>query len=76
MNENKGNPDKVPEEEYLTEGKAEYTLKTDELGERVMSAYKKIENSVVSGYQKIEDTVINSYKKIEDKFTETFLDKK
>ncbi|MBQ7902477.1 MAG: hypothetical protein IJ362_01975 [Oscillospiraceae bacterium] len=67
MNENKGKLDNVLEEEYLNDNKekTEYTLKTGEIGEKVVSAYKKI-----------EETVVDSYKKIEDKFVETFLEKK
>lgn len=67
MNENKGKLDNVLEEEYLNDNKekAEYTLKTGETGEKVVSTYKKI-----------EETVVDSYKKIEDKFVETFLEKK
>ncbi len=68
MNENKGKLDNVLEVTYLKEErkeKPEYTLKTGELGGKVISAY-----------QKIEDAVVDSYKKIEDKFVETFLEKK
>lgn len=67
MNENKGKLDDVLEEEYLNDNKEkpEYTLKTGEIGEKVVSVYKKI-----------EETVVDSYKKIEDKFVETFLEKK
>ena len=43
---------------------SEYRLKTGKIGEKVTSAY-----------QKIEDTVVGAYKKIEDSFVETFLEK-
>lgn len=78
MNENKGKLDNVLEEEYLNDNKekTEYTLKTGEINEKVVFAYKKIEETVVDSYQKIEDAVVDGYKKIEDKFVETFLEKK
>ncbi len=52
----------------------DYKMKTGELGEKAVAAYKKIENGVVSGYQAIEDAVVGTYQKIEDKFVEKFLE--
>lgn len=77
MIENKGKLDKALEENFLADNskKTEYTLKTGKLGEKVVNAYKKIEDTAVSSYQKIEDTVVDNYKKIENKFVETFLEK-
>ena len=43
---------------------SEYKLKTGKIGEKVVEAY-----------QKIEDTVVGGYKKIEEGFVETFLEK-
>lgn len=43
---------------------SDYKLKTGKIGEKVTSAY-----------QKIEDAVVGGYKKIEDSFVETFLEK-
>ena len=54
---------------------SEYKLKTGKVGEKVVNAYKNVENAVVGGYKKIEDTVVGGYKKIEDAFVETFLEK-
>ena len=42
--------------------------------EKVVNAYKKIDDGVVGGYQAIEDAVVGTYKKIEDKFVEKFLE--
>lgn len=67
MIENKSKLDTALEEKYLSaeSEKAEYTLKTGEVGKKVVNAYKKI-----------EDTFVDGYKKIEGKFVETFLEKK
>ena len=77
MIENKGNLDKTLEENYLSDSseKIEYILKTGELGEKVVNAYKKIENSFTdnmldeAGRLKtggIAEKVVSVYQKIED----------
>ena len=40
---------------------AEYRLKTGKTGEKVVGAYKKIENGVVNGYKKIENAFVNKF---------------
>ena len=52
---------------------AEYQLKTGKVGEKVMDAYKKIENGAVSGYKAIENGVVSGYKKVEKRFADAFL---
>lgn len=49
-------------------------LKTGKVEEKVVGAYKTIENGVVKGYQAIEDAVVGTYQKIEDKFVDKFLE--
>ena len=58
---------------------SEYQLKTGKIGkigEKVVSAYQKIEDGVVGTYKKVEDGVVGAYKKVEDAFVDTFLEKK
>lgn len=53
-----------------------YRLKTGKVEEKVVGAYKTIENGVVKGYKAVEDAVVGTYQKIEDKFVEKFLEEK
>ena len=41
--------------------------------EKVVSAYKMIENGAVGTYKKIEDGVVGAYKKVEDGFVDQFV---
>lgn len=54
---------------------SEYKLKTGKLGEKVVGAYKKVEDTVVGSYKKVEDTVVGGYKKVENAFVDAFLEK-
>ena len=42
-------------------------------GEKVIGAYKMIENGAVGTYKKIEAGVVGAYKKVEDGFVDQFL---
>lgn len=64
---------------------SEYKPKPPKQAQAVMSAYKKIEDTVAGTYKKIEDTVVGAYKKVETgavdahkqvetKFVDAFLD--
>lgn len=52
---------------------ADYQLRTGKAGEKVVDAYKKIENRAVSGYKSIENGVVSGYKKIEKRFVDAFI---
>lgn len=46
---------------------SQYKLKTGKVGEKVVDAYKKIEDTVVGGYKKIEDAFVDAFlEKVED----------
>lgn len=46
---------------------SEYKLKTGKLGEKITSAYQKIEDAVVGGYKKVEDAFVDAFlEKVED----------
>ena len=55
---------------------ADDQMKIGKIGEKVVKAYKAIEDGVVGTYQKIEDGVVGAYQKVEDAFVETFMEKK
>ena len=40
---------------------------------KLVTANKKIADSVVGGYKKIEETVVGGYRKIEDAFVDQYL---
>lgn len=48
---------------------SEYKMKPGKIGEKVIDAYKKMENSVVGGYKKVEDAFVGAFleKSDEDK---------
>lgn len=51
----------------MEETMSEYKLKTGKIGEKVTSAYQKIEDAVVGGYKKIEDSFVNAFlEKVDD----------
>lgn len=51
------------------------SLKTGSVGEKVVSAYQKIEDTVVGSYKKVEDIFVGGYKKVENAFVDAFLEK-
>lgn len=40
---------------------SEYKLKTGKLGEKVVGAYKKVEDAFVGAYKKIEDAFVDRF---------------
>ena len=54
---------------------ADDQMKIGKIGEKVVKAYKAIEDGVVGTYQKIEDGVVGAYQKVEDAFVEKFVAK-
>ena len=60
----------------LTAPKAEDAAtiaRLEKTGEKVVGAYKKIENGTVGTYRKIEDGVVGAYKNVESGFVDQFL---
>lgn len=45
----------------------DYRLKPGKLGEKVVDAYKKVEDGVVGAYKKVEDAFVDKFlEKVED----------
>lgn len=50
---------------------AEYRMKTGKIGEKVIAAYKKIEDGVVGSYKKIEKVFVDNFlEKVEEEKSE------
>ena len=47
----------------------------EQIAERVVEGYQKIEDGVVGGYKKIETGVVDGFNKMTDKFVDAFLTK-
>ena len=45
-------------------------IKTGKVEEKVVNAYKTIENGVVKGYQKIEDKFVEKFLEVEEEIIE------
>ena len=54
-------------------GDAETLARLGRSGEKVVGAYKKIEEGTVGTYKKIESGVVGAYQKVEDGFVDSFL---